>query len=789
MWNRRIAGLVGLLVLASGAVLITHTADAAVSKYNYAEALQKAIWFYDAQREGKLPATNRVPWRADSFLADGQDVGLDLVGGFADAGDTIKATFPLVHALGALAWGMVDYPSGYTASGQDTYLLSNLRWGMDYLIKANPSADTLVTEVGDPNKDHQLWAAAEVQTYHRDTYLMKASTCWGADLADSAAATFAAASMVYASRDPAYAATLLAHAKGLYATTEATAKQKYDTCTPIVSGFYNSWSGYTDELVYGSLWLYRATGDTSYLDRAKAYYKDLPKSGQSSTDPIKYTWTFDWDDKTAASFILMAKLTGDAQALTDATRWADYNAGAGVNGAKVTTSPGGEAFYGDWGSLRYSAGAAFIAFVLADSGRLDATRNTQLHDFAVRQINYILGDNPSNLSYMVGFGANSIKRPHHRTAHGPWSNNFYEPVEDRHTLYGGMVGGPTAANDTYGAEDRNAYQKAEVALDYNAGLTSALARLVQEYGGKPLAGLPDDPKDNELYMTASLNQAGSNFVEIKSLWYNHTAWPARFTPNISFRYYFTLDAGQSAADVKLQVAYAQCADPTGPTPVSGSTYYVTISCAGQQVGPIGQSESRRENQFRITFPGPHDYTKDWSYQGVSPTQSSPVTVTNIPMFDGAQLVWGSLPGGGTTTSPSPSGSPSRSASPSPSASASASASASRSASPPPPGGCAVTYATDTWTGGFTANVTVANRGSVPVTNWGLSFTLPSGQAVTSVWNATLTATSGATTARGAAWAADIAANGSASFGFQGTYTGTFTKPSSFTLNGTACSTS
>lgn len=629
------------------------TATAAASSFNYAEALQKAVWFYDAQREGKLPSDNRVSWRSDSFLDDGKDVGMDLVGGFADAGDQIKATFPLVHALGSLAWGYVEWPDGYKNSGQDTYLLSNLRWGMDYLIKAHPAAGTLVTEVADPNKDHQVWASMEVQTYKRETYLMKAGTCWGADLADSTAATFAAASLAFKASDSSYAATLLSHAKQLYSTTESNAKSTYHTCTPIVQGFYQSWSGYYDELVWGSLWLYRATGEGSYLDKAKSYYGQMPKSGQSPTDPIKYTWTYDWDDKTAASFILMAGLTGDSTALVDATKWADYNAGSGYGGAKVKTSPGGEAFYGEWGSLRYSAGAAQIALVLADSGRLDATRTSQLHSFAVKQINYILGDNPNKTSYLVGFGPKSITRPHHRTAHGPWSNSYSEPIENRHTLYGALVGGPPAADDSYGAEDRNAYQKSEVALDYNAGMTSSLARLVKEYGGSPLTSFPPaETKDDELFMTASLNQAGSDYVEIRTVWYNHTAWPARFTPNVSFRYYFTLDSGLSASGIKLTKAYEQCADPAGPTLASGSTYYITVDCKGENVGPVGQSESRRENQFRITFPGAHNYKSDWSYSGVSTTMSSPVTVKNIPMYDSGKLVWGNLPSSSSSTTDS-----------------------------------------------------------------------------------------------------------------------------------------
>jgi chitodextrinase len=646
--RRLLAGLVGVAV--AGASLIglraAQAAPAATGEFNYAEALQKAVWFYDAQRLGRLPANNRVSWRGNSFLSDGADAGLDLTGGFADAGDHIKATFPLAHSLTTLAWGMVDAPEGYTGSGQGQFLLSNLRWGTDYLIKAHPSANKLVAEVGDPNLDHQLWAAAEVQSYPRQTYFVD-SSCGGSDVAASTAAAFASAAMVFRASDPTYANTLITHARQLY-TFADTVRRKYSDCVPIIQSFYNSWSGYQDELVWGALWLYRATGEQAFLDKAKLEYPNLNKQGQGGTVPA-YQWTYDWDDKTIADQVLMAKVTGDASFVTDANRWTDWLTDpAGVGGAKATYSPGGEAFFGTWGSLRYAAGAAWMALVYADSGRTDATRAGRLHDFAVRQINYILGDNPSHLSYLVGFGTNYVKRPHHRTAHGSWTNNFADPVEDRHTLYGGMVGGPTAADDNYGAEDRNAFQKAEVALDYNAGLTSALARLVKDFGGTPLANFPpvETPSD-ELSVTASLNQSGTNFVEIKSILYNKTAWPARYTDNLSLRYYFTLDAGMSPSQITFSSPFAQCGAPTGPTQFSGSVYYVTIPCAGQHVGPIGQSESRRENQFRIIFPGPHDFTKDWSFAGVSTSQANPTPATHIVLLDGTTQAWGSPPGPAT----------------------------------------------------------------------------------------------------------------------------------------------
>lgn len=108
-----------------------------------------------------------------------------------------------------------------------------------------------------------------------------------------------------------------------------------------------------------------------------------------------------------------------------------------------------------------------------------------------------------------------------------------------------------------------------------------------------------------------------------------------------------------------------------------------------------------------------------------------------------------------------------------------------------PGGssaCKVAYGTNVWQGGFTADVTVTNAGTSPVDNWKLGFTLPAGQRITSAWSADLSASSGSMTAGGMAYNATIAPGGQVSFGFQGTYDGTFSKPAGFTLNGTSCTT-
>ncbi|MET7806744.1 extracellular catalytic domain type 1 short-chain-length polyhydroxyalkanoate depolymerase [Micromonospora chersina] len=106
--------------------------------------------------------------------------------------------------------------------------------------------------------------------------------------------------------------------------------------------------------------------------------------------------------------------------------------------------------------------------------------------------------------------------------------------------------------------------------------------------------------------------------------------------------------------------------------------------------------------------------------------------------------------------------------------------------PPPSGGCRVAYAVNAWNTGLTASVTITNTAATAVNGWSLAFTLPAGQTVTNGWNATYAPTSGAVTARNVSYNGTIAPNGSVDIGFQATHTGNTGRPTSFTLNGTAC---
>jgi len=106
--------------------------------------------------------------------------------------------------------------------------------------------------------------------------------------------------------------------------------------------------------------------------------------------------------------------------------------------------------------------------------------------------------------------------------------------------------------------------------------------------------------------------------------------------------------------------------------------------------------------------------------------------------------------------------------------------------PPTGGGCRVSYVVNAWNTGLTTSITITNTAATAVNGWSLAFTLPSGQTITSGWNASYSPTSGAVTATNVSYNAAIAANASVGIGFQATHTGNTGKPTSFTLNGAAC---
>jgi cellulase/cellobiase CelA1 len=81
-----------------------------------------------------------------------------------------------------------------------------------------------------------------------------------------------------------------------------------------------------------------------------------------------------------------------------------------------------------------------------------------------------------------------------------------------------------------------------------------------------------------------------------------------------------------------------------------------------------------------------------------------------------------------------------------------------------------------WQDGFVAAITVTNNGSTPISSWRVTWTWGGNQKVTNSWSTTLSQSGTSVTAANASYNGSLAPGQSASFGFQGTYSGTNSAP-------------
>jgi hypothetical protein len=278
----------------------------------------------------------------------------------------------------------------------------------------------------------------------------------------------AAASMVFrAGGDSAYADQLIQHAKELFDFANNN-RGKYTDAIPDAAGYYQSWSGYNDELVWAAAWIARATDDSSYLATAERLYNEFGFDNESPSE-------FSWDNKQAGVFALLYRMTNNAKYATKLQQFCDLL-------TRADKTPGGMLWLQEWGPARHAANAAFI-LLEADSLGLGGGSYKTL---GKQQIDYLLGNNPIGMSFQIGYGSRYPLRPHHRSSSCKTTeecggcacdwNDFNSPDPNPQVLQGALVGGPDH-NDQYN-DSRQDYVHAEVATDYNAAFQGALAALV-----------------------------------------------------------------------------------------------------------------------------------------------------------------------------------------------------------------------------------------------------------------------------------------------------------------------
>ncbi|MFZ5990059.1 MAG: glycoside hydrolase family 9 protein [Bacillota bacterium] len=702
--------------IVSGAILVAvvipggTVSNAADVEFNYAKALQYSQFFYDANMCGTGVDENSLySWRGDchvydaelpldavntnmseSFISRNRSIldpdgngTLDVSGGFHDAGDHVKFGMPEAYSGSTLGWGFYEFREQYEATGQDNHAKTILRYFNDYFMKStyldsSGEVTAFCYQVGDGDIDHAYWNAPEVDEMFRRGWFATEEMP-STDVVSAAAASLAVNYMNFKDEDPEYAEKNLKYAKALFKFAE-THDKEVNTDGP--KGYYTS-SKWQDDYSWAGVWLYLATQDDHYLDEVFKYYDYYAPP----------SWTHCWNDVWAGTACILAEINDlydkDGTVFEDRYRTAankspyeeiDFWSQVAklvdnwMTGQTVTITPGGYSFLNQWGSARYNTATQFVALVY---DKHHGDQPSKYSEWAKSQMEYIMGDNPINRCYIVGYSDISAKYPHHRAASG--LSKAEDPDPHKYVLYGALVGGP-GSNDQH-IDVTSDYIYNEVTIDYNAAFVGACAGLYRFFGNSSMQVTPDFPPE-VIIEDPGENPGGSAYwveafgVDIKqadgpkatevTLYVRSNV--RNTSKNISVRYYFDA-TGMTSLDpdkIEMRQLYDQtaaeteyAAELTGPHHYKDNIYYVEISWEGFVI-----ANSNKKYQFALGTYAWQNYwnpSDDWSYQGLSIEDDNwtgtPVKTDNICVYDAGVLVGGIEPDGTTPIKPTPSATP------------------------------------------------------------------------------------------------------------------------------------
>ncbi|KAI4383067.1 hypothetical protein MLD38_008947 [Melastoma candidum] len=451
------------IFLAVAALTVIVMATVVESQHDYGDALTKSILFFEGQRSGKLPPTQRLTWRKDSALRDGSDNGVDLTGGYYDAGDNVKFNLPMAFTITNLAWGAIEY--GKLMGPDRVHALEAIRWGTDYLLKCTSIPGRVFAQVGEPYGDHNCWERPEDMDTPRNSYYVDTNAP-GTEVAAETAAALAASSLVFKTVDPDYSKLLLARAIKVFEFADTYRGSYNDSIGKVVCPFYCSYNGYQDDLLWGAAWLFSATNYFRYWNYSYKYWNyvkdNLSNLGGTFAE-------YGWDAKHAGVYVLVSKfMLNGSDPFEDFVLNADRFACSILPESPtrlIAYSSGGLMFKPVGSNLQHATALSFLLTVYSrynrragrviDCGNGVTATPSRLLQVAKSQVDYILGSNPLQMSYMVGYGGNFPQKIHHRGSSLPSIDShperlkcqdgslfFNSPEPNLNLLVGAVVGGP-----------------------------------------------------------------------------------------------------------------------------------------------------------------------------------------------------------------------------------------------------------------------------------------------------------------------------------------------------------
>ena len=493
------------------ATLCSNTASAefAFDSIQYGKALWMTTRFYGAQRSGYGPnwllasyePTNVSPEYAQyasyakkgvSYIKDADPSdGYDLVGGWWDCADFVKfgqtefySAYVLLLGYSEFPQGYKDYYSsdynGYIGSGDFTWeggagipngipdILDEVKYATDYFLKAIRDEKNFYYQIGEGGPDHKVWCTSVFKSAlpkelggelegSRSVYKLSKK---GTSMVAFCGASLAAMSRLYRKYDAEYADKCLAKAK--VCLQFILENDEGNTGAP--GGFYGAKPKYESDVCVLFTELYRATGEASYITKMNEEgFSDFVFNDKTYT----HWYTLCYNNTEDLAHYVMGMYAGDVD--PELAEKCKVRLGAIVNSYKPKSGYILNVKNNEWGILRYPANQAFVYGLY---NKMIGNLST-VDPYALATIEYIMGNNSSNYSFITGFGDNYPQYPHYRNIYLNDSNNQKVcKMSQQHSQLGYLVGG--SLNPSTYPDDIDNYKSGEGGIDYNAGLVGAL---------------------------------------------------------------------------------------------------------------------------------------------------------------------------------------------------------------------------------------------------------------------------------------------------------------------------
>lgn len=456
---------------------------------------------------------------------------IDVTGGWYDAGDhgkyVVNGGFSLWMMQNqyetAIKYGYDDvYADGTMylpeSSNGNPDLLDEARWEMEWMLKMIVQ-DGKYEGMAYHKAHDEKWTGLGIAPADDEMKRIVKPPTTAATL--NLAACAAQAARLWKDYDKDFADECLEAAENAYEAALKNPKEFAPLDSAVGGGAYGD-DNVDDEFYWAACELYLTTGDNKYYSDMKdsKFFLELPSSlnGGESVDSVG---SFDWGN-TAALGTFSLSLNSDALSSSDSDTvtdnicsTADYyigleeSQGYGLPYAQSTLS------YNDsdkgylWGSNSFVADNSIVmayAYML--------TKNDDYMNGAIGGLDYILGRNAMNYSYVTGYGENAVENPHHRywanqvdstfpkAPCGVLSGGPNSGMQDPWVKGSGWNKGEIAPQKCY-MDHIEAWSVNECTINWNASLAWLAGFSAQENGGiiagstGDSAGVSNDSTDKE----------------------------------------------------------------------------------------------------------------------------------------------------------------------------------------------------------------------------------------------------------------------------------------------------